>query len=432
MKNTDYDLIGIGIGPSNLSTAALMNPYKSELNTLFIDAKQTFKWHPGMMFEDAKLQVSVLKDLVTMIDPTSKFSFLNYLNKKDRLYMFASKNGFSDIKRSEFEDYCKWVISQMENMEFGQEAKKIRIVDDVFELTTSKGVCKTKNIVMGVGLKPNIPEYCKNQLSDKLFHSSQFLLKKQSYAGKEIAIIGGGQSSCEIVESLLRKPSSQRPSKIKWIFKEQILKGMENTPFDNDFYTPTYSDYYYNLDNNEKKRVIESQKYTSDGISEETIKSIYDLLYTHNVRGEEIVEIYNQSLLINLQDYGAHFELFLNNDYSVYADNIILCTGYCQQIPELIQHISDNFVHEDGVLAIDEHYKIQPVNNQLKGSIYLHNGVNQSRGIANPNLSLLARRSAIILNSLLQREVYEIKRGKSMINWNARNSRVREAIEKQA
>ncbi|PZQ93149.1 MAG: lysine 6-monooxygenase, partial [Flavobacterium psychrophilum] len=66
-----YDVIGIGIGPSNLSTAALMQPLGTTITSVFFDDKQEFSWHPGLMFPDAKLQVSILKDLVTMIDPTS-------------------------------------------------------------------------------------------------------------------------------------------------------------------------------------------------------------------------------------------------------------------------------------------------------------------------------------------------------------------------
>ena len=42
----------------------------------------------GMMLEGTHLQVPFLADLVTLADPTSPYSFLNYLKEKGRLYPF--------------------------------------------------------------------------------------------------------------------------------------------------------------------------------------------------------------------------------------------------------------------------------------------------------------------------------------------------------
>ena len=66
------DCIGIGIGPSNLSTAALLDPVPG-FRCEFFDRKPEFQWHSGLLFDDATLQVSVIKDLVTLVDPTSRF-----------------------------------------------------------------------------------------------------------------------------------------------------------------------------------------------------------------------------------------------------------------------------------------------------------------------------------------------------------------------
>lgn len=76
-QQTKADLIGIGIGPSNLSTAALLDPLK-EINSIFFDCKQEFQWFPGMLFPEATIQVSWLKDLVTLVDPTSRHLFLSF------------------------------------------------------------------------------------------------------------------------------------------------------------------------------------------------------------------------------------------------------------------------------------------------------------------------------------------------------------------
>ncbi|MEI2581273.1 SidA/IucD/PvdA family monooxygenase [Scytonema sp. PRP1] len=82
MTNSTYDLIGIGIGPSNLGLAALCEPV-DQINALFLEQKPQFQWHPGLLLENSSLQVPFLADLVTMADPCSKFSFLNYLQTSD-------------------------------------------------------------------------------------------------------------------------------------------------------------------------------------------------------------------------------------------------------------------------------------------------------------------------------------------------------------
>ncbi|KJY46880.1 lysine 6-monooxygenase, partial [Streptomyces sp. NRRL S-444] len=87
-----HDLVGIGIGPFNLSLAALAHglPHQGagELATAFYDQCHDFRWHPGLLIDGTTLQVPFLADLVTLADPTSPWTFLNYLRHKERLFPF--------------------------------------------------------------------------------------------------------------------------------------------------------------------------------------------------------------------------------------------------------------------------------------------------------------------------------------------------------
>ena len=90
------DFIGIGLGPFNLSLAALLEgrPASSQgqdLNYVFFEQKDAFSWHDGMLLPNTTLQVPFMADLVSMADPTSRFSFLNYLKQHDRLFGFSPK-----------------------------------------------------------------------------------------------------------------------------------------------------------------------------------------------------------------------------------------------------------------------------------------------------------------------------------------------------
>ena len=65
-------------------------PDGRELRRLFLESKPKAVWHPGMLIEDSLIQISVLKDLATIRNPQSRFTFLNYLKVKGRLFEFLN------------------------------------------------------------------------------------------------------------------------------------------------------------------------------------------------------------------------------------------------------------------------------------------------------------------------------------------------------
>lgn len=82
------DLVGIGFGPANLALAIAVDEHnrrdpQQALKVGFLEKQATFGWHRGMLLEGATMQVSFLKDLVTMRDPRSRFTFLTYLQERE-------------------------------------------------------------------------------------------------------------------------------------------------------------------------------------------------------------------------------------------------------------------------------------------------------------------------------------------------------------
>jgi lysine/ornithine N-monooxygenase len=47
------DAVGVGVGPFNLSLAALLAP--TGYNARFFDKRQDFEWHPGLLFPGATI-----------------------------------------------------------------------------------------------------------------------------------------------------------------------------------------------------------------------------------------------------------------------------------------------------------------------------------------------------------------------------------------
>ena len=89
IDRTIYDAIGVGFGPSNLALAIALDEATRRrgrsFTTRFIEKQARFAWHGGMLLPGSDMQISFLKDLVLLRDPTSRFTFLNYLHARGRL-----------------------------------------------------------------------------------------------------------------------------------------------------------------------------------------------------------------------------------------------------------------------------------------------------------------------------------------------------------
>jgi len=188
-----YSIIGIGIGPFNLGLAALIEPVAG-VSALFFDQSPSFDWHPGLMLPNATLQVPFMADLVTLADPTNKYSFLNFAKQTGRLYPFYIRENFN-ILRKEYNLYCQWVAKQLSNCRFGYEVTEIRYVNELYEVTVRRSKIDkletyyAKRLALGTGTRPYIPAFIE-QLPGVL-HTSQYLLyKDQLQASGSVAVIG--------------------------------------------------------------------------------------------------------------------------------------------------------------------------------------------------------------------------------------------------
>src|ERR1044072_3829788 len=141
-----FDAIGVGIGPFNLSAAALLQPVK-EIRSKFYDQAKSFVWHPGLLFPEATIQVSYLKDLVTLADPTSPYSFLSFLCSTKRLYRFITAN-LPRVSRVEFNQSLRWVCASLPNLEFGRPVDALTCDDESLILRLGDETIRTRNGIL--------------------------------------------------------------------------------------------------------------------------------------------------------------------------------------------------------------------------------------------------------------------------------------------
>lgn len=428
IDNEKVHVTGIGIGPANLSLAALLQPCR-DIKSRFLERKDEFQWHPGLLLPNAELQVAFLKDLVSLVDPTSKYSFLSFLRERNRLYSFINAN-FRQVLRREFNEYYRWVCSQMAGLEFGCEVRDVDIDRNGIAISTSRGVARTQHLVIGTGLEPNIPKCSEALLGETVFHASRYLSSEAAKAGRRIAVIGGGQTGAEVFLDLISNDSAL-PAEVLWFSRRANFLPLDESPFTNDQFTPNYSDFFFDLPVDVRARLVSEQKLTSDGISSALLGTIYRRLYELKYLSERPCSLQLrpgrtlEGMSGNANGLRVATRQILTGafEYST-VDLVILCTGYTAKLPPCLDSVKGCIKFSPrGGYAIKPDFSIESAAHPTS-RIYVQNAARVQRGLADPNLSLLAWRSAKIVNSLAARVVYEVDKDETMIDWeNASSSK---------
>ncbi|MEO8964511.1 MAG: SidA/IucD/PvdA family monooxygenase [Gammaproteobacteria bacterium] len=415
-----YDIVGIGAGPANLSLAALSTKIK-DISAVFIEKRQEFVWHAGMLLPDAKLQVPFLNDLVTLADPTSPFSFLNFLSANKRLYQFIAAN-YNPLSRAEFNQYFQWIFNQLENINKGEEVLDVCFDGSLITVTTEKEKYQARNLVLGTGQAPYIPEMFKKHLGKNVYHNSQFMHRVDDLKKNRIAIIGGGQSGAEIFESLI-SDAENLPSDIFWISKRTNFLPLDDTAFTNEIFAPKFIKYFHGVAEDKKKYFIGEQKLANQGISECTARDVYQKLYELKFvkQREENFYLLPSHELVSITKVGEEYTLTIKDLISGHTrdtvvDKIILCTGYACEIPSALSNIQPMLKYHSNGLMIGKDYQLI-WEGMDACSIYIQNGAQHTHGVSDSSLSVAAYRSATILNHITGRAVYPTIEDSSLVNW---------------
>lgn len=407
-----YDLVGLGIGVFNLSLAALLE--KTSVAACFLDKKTNFTWHSELIFKDSTMQTSYLKDLVSPVDPTNPNSFLNYLVQKGLFYSFLNA-GRTSVTRKEFEAYCQWTSENLSSkLHFNHDIVSVKYENQLFHIETNHGKFVAKNICVGTGLTPYIPDFAQHLIGENIFHAKSNQLVNANFSGKRVVIVGGGQTGIEIFRNGMNGQWGQAQS-IQLISGRANLEPLDNSPFVNEYFTPSYVNEFLQLEQSSKDPIVHYQKLASDGNTPEYLELLYNDLYqmkyvNQDSRTLEILP-YRRVENINKQNDNS-YTLAIRNGFSktmeeLSADIIILCTGFKSTLPQCIEPLK-NLLNLDslGRLKINGTFEVQ-WEHSADNKIFAVNFNRHGHGISEPQTSLMAWRSATIVNTLCQQEIYK-------------------------
>jgi L-ornithine N5-oxygenase len=422
-----HDILGIGFGPSNLALSIAVEehskslPADSRLNALFLERQPRFGWHRGMLIDDATMQVSFLKDLVTLRNPTSDYSFLCFLREQGRLIDFLNQKTLFPL-RVEFHEYFEWAAERVSHLvSYGSEVVAVDPVrgDDgeiaYFDVTShgpsGSGTTITRrarNISVAMGLEPHVPPGL--ELTERIWHNSELIPRATRLAdeGKPVqraVVLGAGQSAAEAVDYLHRTfPDAEVCS----VFAKYGYTPADDSPFANRIFDPEAVDVYFSAPSEVKQSLIDYHRSTNYSVVDmELIEALYATAYREKVAGRERLRFLNVSRIraVDLASDGGldvAVEFLPTGEKQVLsADVLVLATGYRpRDLSSLLGEAAKLCLRDDGdEIRVGRDHRVETVP-EVTAGLYLQGGTEHTHGLTSTLLSTVAVRAEEIHRSV--------------------------------
>lgn len=334
------------------------------------------------------MRTNLLQDLVTMRNPLSKFTFLNYLWSTDSLIAYTNL-GQMNPPRLVFAKYLAWCASHIDAKgwtTYGQTVKdmepmskskdevelwKINVQDEKSGVAGSPAFAK--KVILALGEQPKLPRALSGfQFNDKVLHSVDFMktlpkLRAWQGANLNIAIVGGTNEAVEILEQC---ESYLDTAKVTLFLSDAALRETDENPLYALFHHLPLSPQL--ISNSVGTLVAKSKGRSPRGdsptVQREALASLYTSQYESRIRAERAgtehlldiqsstdvlgVEQTNDKIVLKLLDKAAvgHSQPF---------DFVFLASGYERGLQEDLiapaKHLLDS---RDGTISVDKDYKV--------------------------------------------------------------------------
>jgi len=410
-----HDFIGIGLGPFNLGLAALTAPI-ADLDGIFLERKPNVDWHPGMLIEGTTMQVPFMADLVTLADPTSEYSFLNYLKESGRIYPFYIRESFFQL-RTEFQDYLRWAAEKLDNLRFERTVTSVTWEDGVYAVR-SEGpggatTDRARRLVLGTGTPPWIPPSCRELESPTVCHASSYMEHRDRLREcGSITVVGSGQSAAEIYRDLLGD-IEDGGYELNWVTRSPRFFPLEYTKLTLEMTSPEYVDYFHELPSAKRDELNAAHKNLYKGINAELINDIFDVMYQKRFeRGSVPTRLFTNCTVEKAAGCGSvrlsvrqHEQ---DQSFELQTEGLVLATGYSYRVPEFMNEVRDRLRFDaTGRLEARRDYSVDAAGG---GEVFVQNAELATHGFVSPDLGMAAYRNSWIIRSLTGREVYPIER----------------------
>ncbi|KAI9036587.1 L-ornithine N5-oxygenase sida [Aspergillus affinis] len=442
-----HDLLCVGFGPASLAIGIALNdaldpclnksaPSDWQPKVCFLERQKQFAWHSGMLVPGSRMQISFIKDLATLRDPRSSFTFLNYLHQKDRLIHFTNLSTFLPA-RLEFEDYMRWCANRFSDVvSYGEEVVEVvpgktdpnsSVVD--FFTVKSRNVetgaitsRSARKVVVAIGgtakIPPGLPQ------DPRIMHSSKYCTTLPSLLNDDrqaynIAVLGSGQSAAEIFHDLQKRYPKSRTM---LIMRDSAMRPSDDSPFVNEIFNPERVDKFYHLSPAERQRALAADKATNYSVVRlELIEEIYNEMYLQRVKNPDETQWQHRILpnrkVTRVEHYGPKSRMRLHlksakdetesavseGKETLEVDALMVATGYFRNAHEQLLHNVQHLrpVGQEGWNpSRDYRVYLDPSKVAEQAGIWLQGSNEKTHGLSDSLLSVLAARGGEMVSSI--------------------------------
>jgi L-ornithine N5-oxygenase len=415
MTHRNVELLAIGAGPSNLALAVAVDelwPADLAANTMVIERHENIAWQRGMLLPEAQSQVSFLKDLVTLRNPQSRFSFVNFLHSVGRLNDFVNMGSFLPY-RAELSRYLQWVGDSLDKvrLECGVECTGVEprrspngdITGWLARLADGSTV-GCRYLVIGAGRDPYVPDVFAGLPRERVIHSTQYLpriARLRTDMPYRVAVIGGAQSAAEMFAAVQRNLPRAKPT---MIMRSIGLTGYESSKFTNELYLPPFVDEFFGALPEARTQLLSGMHRSNyAGLAPDMLDTLYRQLYLDRLNGHERLAMVTMTDVTAAREDSDEVVLTLTDRRTgavreLRTDLVLLGTGFVREMPRMVRDLGEAIGLDR--IEVTRHYRLV-LDRPATAACYLQ-GVNEAtHGIADSLLSVLAVRAQEIAQDIL-------------------------------
>lgn len=414
------DILGVGFGPANLSLAIAVQelnesrPAEKRLTARFVDTKPRFGWHNGMLLPGTTMQISFLKDLVSLRTPTSRFTFVNYLHEQGRLSDFINLKTFFPTRR-EFHGYLCWAANRIDiPVAYSTRATRIDWRADRFEvaLESADDVARTtvtaRNVVIGAGIQPVLPQGI--EPGARVFHNHELLSGLAGLPSRphgRFLVVGSGQSAAEVAAYL---HDSYPDAEIHASFRRFGYTPSDDTPYANRIFDPEAVDEFYTAPPELKQQLLDYHWLTNySAVDADLIRDLFQREYDENIRDARRLIVHRVTGIEELSEDATGVTATIRDlgdrgSTTIEVDAAVFATGFrSADVRGMLGPSVDGSSAFEGDLPIvgrDYRLRLPDVSQR----VFLNGGVQHSHGLTSSLLSNVAVRADDILRAVIEGE----------------------------
>lgn len=414
-----YDVLGVGFGPANVALAIAFEEGMSGMTARFLEAQRDPVWQRDMLLDGSNIQNHPCRDLVSLRNPRSRYTFINYLFEEGRLLEHLNLPVEFPL-RKEYAQYISWATRHMAYMaEFGATVRDIRMTSyrhtTIYKVSTTDGTCHHgRSLVLAPGRTPYVPAPFDAIPSPRVVHLTQYLNRLETLDTEitSVAVIGGSQSTVELMLDLAKRFPLAR---ITTYVRSFSLRLKDTSPFSEEGYFPDFTSYYFRASRAGKHKLDDYLRLTNySSADDDVLKELYLLMYEERLDGRQRLSVRGNRQVRSVRTTDAGVELGIDELHTGTSEHdtvdlVVLATGFRdlgpgphqEPYPPLLENIIDHFrFDDDGYLMVGEDYRLADHNDKTP-PLFLNGLCESSHGIGDSgSFSLLSIRTAVIRDSL--------------------------------